>query len=534
MGTETKYIISVETGSSAVRAAAAQVTVESGEPRGRLTLFAVADEPLNNVVQYGRVINVEEVAAKTRTVLKRLQTSPELAGKPIVGVYAGIGGRSVHTVPARVELPMPDEVEITQQVVERLQDQAIDSVDPRWEVLDIIPLGYNIDGTATMRPVGVYGRRVTADFNIVVCNPVNVRNLQRVIVDRCGLNICGFVVQPLALADMVLTAADTKPGCMLVDLGAQTTTVSIYKDNALRYLATIPMGSQHITNDLAHGLGIVEQQAETVKIMRGNAIEAATNQSAEQRQIDKFVQARVIEIIANIVAQLDYAGFSSDSLRAGIVVTGQGAKLKNFSKLLEIQSHMTVRPAAVPTMVRLSVETRNAADLLPLMAISTEGAVLCNLPDTEPCVDVPVQQPEQPVIRIDSIVDSDNDNYDDNVPSFGGQTFGGQQTDSETPHKDKAPNGRRRPDNDEYVLVDDDEAERLAEERRRREAEAQKRQAEKAERERRDAERRAEKERKRREDAERRASQPSKWQIFTERAKRMIANLDGPDDGEDM
>lgn len=523
---EPNYVISLEIGSSAVSVSAATFAMQSGAVRGPMTIFAVCREPLYHSVRYGRILNVEEVARSVENAVGRLAGAPELAGKKIMGVYAGVGGRSLMSKLIKVELPLPNEQEITDDIIERLQQDAMASVDNRLEVLDIIPQSYTVDGVFARQPVGTYGRRIAAEFNMIVCNPLNTLNLERVVCDRCHLDLCGMVVRPQALGDLVLGPDDTKPGCMLVDLGAETTTISIYKEGRLRYLSTVPLGSHHITADLASGLGVVEAQAEQIKITQGNALEDSTMRTPEQRQVDEFVQSRVIEIIANIVAHIGFAKFTIDELRAGIIVTGQGVKLKNFCKLLEVQSHLPVRVAQVPNIIRVSAQYQgDRSDLLPLMAISAEGAVRSNEPDALPCVVVPApkvvktaapakpkESDSAPAWRIDGDED-DRQGADYNYAGNGG-LGGGYGSDA---GYDGAPG---RYDGDD-VLLDDDEAER----RRRDEAERAEQQRRK------EAERRRREEEKRAAEAARRNT-PSLWDRILTRVGNLIDKTDNGYDND--
>ena len=486
---DTKYIIALEIGTSAVKAGVAIPDSDTGT----ITLVAAEEEPLNNSVRYGRIQNVEEVTRHTLLALDRLASLPEFAGSKITGVYTAVGGRSLCSVRTSARLVFPEESEITNDTIERLQEEAMAQVSDKQEVLDIIPLRFTVDDIATQRPVGAFGTRVTAEFTIVVCNPVNTRNITRVVADRLNLDICGFVVRPLALADLCLGIEDTKPGCMLVDVGAETTTVAIFKGGALHYLATIPVGSQHITRDLAFGLGVIDEQAESIKVRLGNAMgDPAATLSAEQRQIDNYVQARSNEIIANIVAQAEFAGFQSGELRAGIIVTGRGAKLKNFCKQLEVQSHMTVRAATVPPSVRVSNPALSGADLLPLMAVAAEGARMAVRSETPDCVE-PVAQPvveaapevdDTPKETVAAIEIDAADKVDAPVVWAGQPAFNSYDTDpaAENARVEVKPYDEE----EEELLLDDDEAERRRNERaekarakaekeqRRREREAQK------------------------------------------------------------
>lgn len=467
---DNKYVISLEIGSSAVQVAAATYSEDNA---GVVTVIGAEEEPLSNCVRYGRIQNVDEVASRTLVALDRLRAIPELADHTITGVYAAIGGRSLHSVKACAELSFLEETRITAEIVERLQEDALKSIDEQIDALDVIPLRYIVNNQTTDNPIGWFSNQIKAEFNVIVCRSLNTRNLERVVSDRLGLDICGLVVRPVAIADMCLTVEDTEPGCMLVDLGAETTTVSIYKNRALQYLATIPLGAASITRDLASCLGVIESQAEQTKRNLANAMPDSNSAgTAELRNIGNYVNARVMEIIANIKAQIEYAGFAATDLRAGIIITGRGAKLRNFCKLLEQQSALKVRTIALPPTVRLASADLNANDLVASIAVAVRGTEYAEEPDALPCVEEPVyisapvendeqpeQQPEQPKAEEQPAKETarpayslDRDEYDEN-----------DADDDDS-------------DDDKYLLEDDDEAERLrAMEQQKREVDARRR-----------------------------------------------------------
>lgn len=388
---DNKYVISLEIGSSAVQVAAASF---SPDDTAHITVIGVEEEALNKCVRYGRIQNVEEVAAQTEKAIDRLRQIPELADKNITGVYTAVGGRSLHSMHASAELSFAEETLITSEIISRLQDDAMRSVNGPTDILDVIPLRYIIDNAPAEKPVGVFGTHIKAEYTVIVCQNLNSRNLERVIVDRLGMDICGFIVRPLAIADLCLTAEDTHPGCMLVDLGAETTTVSVYTGGALRYLATIPIGAAAITRDLASCLGMVESQAEQTKCNVASAIiDSNSASTAELRNINNYVHARAMEIVANINAQIEFAGISRNDLRSGIIITGRGAKLRNFCKLLEAQSSLPVRNVALPTAVRIASPTINGNDFIAPIAVAMKGAQRSADPQELPCIEEPVVIP---------------------------------------------------------------------------------------------------------------------------------------------
>lgn len=154
---------------------------------------------------------------------------------------------------------------------------------------------------------------------------------------------------PLALADCVLSDAERRSGCVLVDLGADTTTVSVYYKNILRHLAVIPLGGNNITKDIA-SLQMDEPTAEKMKLKYGCAytdnndidnslmLPIDAERSVESRKFIEIVEGRLQEIIENVWYQVpsEYA----DRLLGGIILTGGGANMKDIDKAFRNHTHI--------------------------------------------------------------------------------------------------------------------------------------------------------------------------------------------------
>ena len=154
---------------------------------------------------------------------------------------------------------------------------------------------------------------------------------------------------PLAMADNVLTDAEKRSGCVLVDLGADTTTVSVYYKNILRHLAVIPLGGSNITKDIA-SLQMEESAAEKMKIKYGCAytdnndidntlmLPIDTDRSVESRKFIEIVEGRLLEIIENVWSQVP--GEYADRLLGGIILTGGGSNMKNIETAFRNHTHI--------------------------------------------------------------------------------------------------------------------------------------------------------------------------------------------------
>lgn len=223
-------------------------------------------------------------------------------------------------------------------------------------VLDVAPQEYKIDNTLQADPVGVAGKHITGQFLNIVARASLKKNLEHSF-EQAKVEIADLLIAPVILAHSVLTENEMRSGCALVDLGADTTTISVYKNNILRFLSVLPLGGSTITRDIA-SLQMEEEDAEKLKLKYGNALyeeedaeaPATCNledgRSIELATLNNIIGARAEEILANVWNQLQLSGYE-DKLFSGVVFTGGGANLKNveavFRKLSKMEKVKTVK-----------------------------------------------------------------------------------------------------------------------------------------------------------------------------------------------
>lgn len=371
---EEKYIVALEIGSSKIKGAVG--TVDS---TGALSVKDVEEERLLDGVRYGCIRNVVETANAIRNVISRLEQRE--SHRKVSGVYVSVGGRSLTAQTVEIERHLPNYTEITMDMITDIINDALGQSLHERTIVSVTPREFLIDNTPTDRPVGMMGSHITARLNIISCRSQLMRNLNNVLDERLQLKIHDIYVRQLAEADLVLSSEEKRLGCMLVDFGAETTTVSIYKNGALEYLATIPLGSRNITRDIT-ALNHLEERAEELKIMGGNALPTtehptAYNQSAtDYTAVNNYVAARAGEIILNINEQLKYAGYDANKLPAGIVMVGKGTKLNGFSQRLESITDMKTRVGAPHTRIRINdgrIRNADAVDVISILAAAAKN-----------------------------------------------------------------------------------------------------------------------------------------------------------------
>ncbi len=351
--TEDRYVAAIEISSSKIVAVVGKV-----RPDGQLCIIASEQEKGVESVRYGVIRNLEETSMRISRILSLLERKPAVAPRRITGLFVGLSGLSLRSIPTRVSINLPDDTEITDDIITRLLQQARSTaIDSSLEVMDAVPRSYTVGRLETTSPKGAVGDSISAEYDLVVCRPEIKNNLIRTVQDKLGKSIKGIVVTALASGQLILSAEEKRLGCMLVDMGGETTTVSIYKNGHLVYFATLPLGGRNITRDLT-SLNILEERAEEIKITSGNAIPKETVSTLNYNgirdaDVSNIIVARSEEIVVNILKQIQYAELKDSDLPGGIVVIGGASKLNGMLDLLSNKSSLNVRRGTLPQYIIL-------------------------------------------------------------------------------------------------------------------------------------------------------------------------------------
>lgn len=362
-----RYIAAIEIGSSRIIGAVARAT-ESGQ----LDIIAVEQEKGLDGVRYGRIRNVEETSMRIARIIERLERKPAVAPRKIKGVYVGLAGLSMRSITAEASIQLHEDTEISDDVLEGLRSQARHTpIDSSLEIVDILPRTFMVDNKETSMPKGTIGSRISATYDLIACRPDLKRNIERAVADKLGLRIDGFIVTPMATGHLILSNEERRLGCMLVDMGAETTGVSIFRNGSLTYFATLPMGSRNITRDLM-SLNLLEESAEDIKQSSGNAIASDVTSSLKLNNvrladINTIIVARSEEIVANIHEQPHYAGIKFSDLTGGIICIGGGFKLNGMIDL--VGSQVPARRGQLPSFVHVDDTHVPSSDIIQVAAI---------------------------------------------------------------------------------------------------------------------------------------------------------------------
>ena len=344
-------IVAIELGSSKMTGIAGRKN-----PDGSISILAVAKEDSTQYIRKGVAYNIERTAQGLSNIVSKLKNTLKTE---IEQVYVGIGGQSIHSVKNSIVKELPLDCIVSQDMVNELMDTNRSMEYKDCEILDAITQEYNVDGHYEDDPVGIQARHLEGNFLNVLWRRSFYRNLNKSL-DNSGIKVAEMYLAPLTMADCVLTDAEKRAGCVLVDLGADTTTVSVYYRNKLRHIAVLPLGGSNVTKDL-ESLQIDEINAEAMKLKHASAltnekdIDAdATLPIGDGRTIRscmfiQVVEARMLEIVENVKYLVPHE--FADKLLGGIVLTGGGSNMKNVEKLFhEVFGAEKVRIAKSTTL----------------------------------------------------------------------------------------------------------------------------------------------------------------------------------------
>ncbi len=386
-----KYIIAIEPSSSKIRGALGVV-----DASGTLTVKSIVEERLVDAIEYGRVRNVGAASVAIRNILNQLEDM--LPNRRITGVHVALGGRSMGLVPKAITRRLPQDAVVTLDNLRDMAHEAYETILPERDVVTTTVREVRVDGRPVSKAVGTFGRQIDAVFNLINLRNHFKRNLSQVIETQLHLKARSYIVRQLAQAAMVLKDRQRELGCMLVDFGAETTTVSIYKDSVLVYLASLPMGSRNITKDIM-SLNYLEKMAEKMKCNGADALMAVTEDGEipADAQLNNLVAARVGEIIANIINQVSLAGLTPEQLPEGIVLVGGGSRLRGFAQRLEEESGMRVYQGMPVYGVKIAdshIRPDENIDILSVLEFAARNSEDCTEEIVQTFINDPVVEPE--------------------------------------------------------------------------------------------------------------------------------------------
>jgi len=315
--------------------------VAASGPEG-LEIIGVGEAPSTGM-RKGVVTDLE---ATVHAIEAATEKAERMAGVHVSHVYVGVTGEHMQSTNNRgvVAVTGEDREVITNDVKRVVDASKIINLAADRQIIHSLPRHYTIDGQdGVTDPVGMSGGRLEVDTHIVTGGSTFISNVLKC-VHRAGLEPAGIVFEPLASSASTLLPEEKQVGVVLLDIGGGTTDIAVFADGGVVHSATIPVGGNILTNDIALGLKTTFAEAENVKRIYGSglvrsdeadqvfqvkSLDGRSTREVTSSQLRGIVVPRVLEIFrlakANIIERIP-----RDQVLSEVVLTGGGAHLRGI------------------------------------------------------------------------------------------------------------------------------------------------------------------------------------------------------------
>jgi len=299
-------------------------------------------------LRHGYIINKEEVSASIREAKRQVES---VARIPLRAGFLAVGGISLDEAHATgFTIISRADQEITTLDLEKAGRSAREAAAPGFlnrHVLHSIPIEYRIDGAKVLGdPFGMKGVRLEVDYLFVTCLAQHEEALAGAVEDA-DIEVIDQMASPLAGSYVLLDGDQKMKGCVLANIGAETVSIVVYDENIPISVKVFPMGSSHITNDIALGFRISLEEAERVKLGR------LSGAMYSRKKIDDLIASRLVTMFTLIDKHLKSLN-RRGPLPAGIIISGGGAGAGSISDIARGSLKLPARLAEL----RISADTK--------------------------------------------------------------------------------------------------------------------------------------------------------------------------------
>lgn len=351
----TETYVSLDIGTSSVRVIIGEVTNKA------INVLGVGTAESEGIKK-GAIVDIDETV---QSIQRAVDQAERMVGLQIKQVVVGINGNHVQLQPCHgvVAVSSPDR-EIGTEDIGRVIDAAqVVSIPPEREIIDVIPKQFIVDGLDEITdPRGMIGVRLEMEGTIITGSKTVLHNLLRC-VERAGLDIADICLQSLASGSIAVSKDEKSLGVCIIDIGGGSSTVSVFDQGALQAVSVLPIGGDHITNDIAVGLRVSTEDAEKIKKKHGMAFVDEANveeqftfttigsnekQTISQEELAHIIEPRMEEIFELLFKELVRLGFRD--FPGGFVLTGGTVMLPGVLELAKDLLRGNVR-IAIPDYI---------------------------------------------------------------------------------------------------------------------------------------------------------------------------------------
>ena len=348
---KSQTIVSLDIGTSNVKAVISDVVLEKGEPV--INIIGVGSAPSKGL-RKGVVINIE---ATVNSIASAVQMAETMAGRKVSSVYIAMSGEHIQSLNSDGTVRIRSGEVSKHDIVKVMDDASAVAIPADKAPLHVIPREFIVDDQKGIKdPLGMSGVRLEARVHIILGAVSSSRNIIKC-ANKCGLNVAGIVLAPIASAQAVITPEEKELGVCMIDIGGGTVDLSIFHAGGIRHSCVFSFGGSYFTNDIAAVLMTPIASAEEIKCRYVNLLEQGEgvgqgidvpstggrpSRIVKSGYLTEIVKPRVVESCGFVREELLRPEFA-DRLAGGIVITGGSANMRGIAEVAESVFGLPVR-----------------------------------------------------------------------------------------------------------------------------------------------------------------------------------------------
>lgn len=336
---KSRIIAAVEMGSSKIATLIGQVAVDPVSGESSVNIVGAASS-VSKGIKKGQIVDIEEAV---EAIIASVEAAERMAGYNLDSAYIAVSGAHIHSQNSHGVVAISDpNGEISPNDVDRVIEAASAiSLPVSREIIHVLPREFLVDGESGVRDaIGMSGIRLEVDTHIISAGSAAIKNVKKALAE-VGVQIEDMVFSGLASAEATISPTEKELGCVLIDIGAGTTSIAAFVDGAIAYSGVIPVGARNVTNDLAIGLRVSLETAEKIKLALSSKKRKDVEESDEMdlaalgvteiKKISKktllegIIRPRLNEIFTMVRIELEKEGILS-RIPSGAIITGGGAE----------------------------------------------------------------------------------------------------------------------------------------------------------------------------------------------------------------
>ena len=302
----------------------------------------------------GVVVNIEKTV---KAIKKAVEECELMCGTQIRSVFAGIAGHHIRGQNSRGMVTVYHNRIVTDEDIRRVIDAAQVLIPNDREVLHILPQEFIVDDQdGVQNPLGMAAARLEVNVHIVTGSVTSAQNIIKCC-NQSGLDVEDIVLEPLSSSQAVLSPDEQEVGVVLVDIGGGTTDVTIYSEGSIVHTAVLALGGNHLTHDIAIGLGAPLHEAEEIKHNFGIAMTSMVdedemievpsvggrnNRTMKKQVLASIIEDRFREIFELIAHEIEKTHFHT-LMASGVVITGGTCIMPGADQLASQVLNLPVR-----------------------------------------------------------------------------------------------------------------------------------------------------------------------------------------------